>query len=111
MTRLMIDLAEGLGKAIESMRRGAQLSQSQLAERLGTTQSAISRWERGHDEPLVSTFAAIARACGCIASITLDDSVDRGQIVEHLAMEPVDRLRSVANVSRLRSSARPKDRT
>jgi transcriptional regulator with XRE-family HTH domain len=111
MSRSTIDLAEGLGNAIKSMRLGAQLSQSELAERLGTTQPAVSRWERGHDEPRVSTFSAIARACGCVASITLDDGVDRGQIVEHLAMAPVDRLRSVANVSRLRSSARPKERT
>ena len=87
------------------MRLGARLSQAELAQRVGTTQSAVSRWEHGRDEPRLSTFDTIARACGLAASITLDDGVDRAQISEHLAMTPTDRLRSVANVARLRAVA------
>lgn len=102
----ILDLSSGVGDAIRSLRVDAHLSQSELAGRVGTTQSAVSRWERGHDEPRLSTLGAIVRACGHSLSLAVDDGVDRAQIREHLAMSPADRLRSVANVSRMRAVAR-----
>ncbi len=101
----ILDLGRDVGRAIRSIRSSADLTQAELADRLATTQSAVSRWERGHDEPRLSTFAAIVRACGYSASIAVRDDVDRAQIREHLAMSPADRLRSVANVSQFRSLA------
>ena len=88
-------------------RRHAGLTQAALADRLGTTQSAVSRWERGGDEPRLATVVEIARACGLRATLVLEEDVDRAQIREHLAMSPVERLQSVANVSRLRALAQP----
>lgn len=92
-------------------RHHAGLTQSGLADRINTTQSAVSRWERGGDEPRFATLADIASACGLTVSLVLDDGVDRSQIGEHLAMSPSERLRSVANVSRLRAIAAPMDHT
>jgi len=95
---------------VRSARQAAGLSQEQLARRLGTTQSVISRWERGHDEPRVSTLAAIARAIGCRLVVELvDDSVDRAQIRQQLALSPEERLASVVNLSRALATARRVD--
>lgn len=96
-----------VGRLIRLTREQAGLTQSELAMRIGTSQSAVSRWERGHDETRLSTLAGLMRACGRTASIVVDDGVDRAQIRSHLAMAPTERLRAAANVSRLRSIARP----
>lgn len=90
-----------------SARQTAGLSQVQLAERVGTTQSAVSRWENGGDEPRLSTLAAILSACGrrLVLQVETDD-VDRAQIRQQLAMTPEQRLASVVNISRTLASAK-----
>jgi len=45
-------------------RKNAQLSQSELAERIGANKSYISRIERGLTVPTVATFYKIAAAMG-----------------------------------------------
>lgn len=96
------------GALLRSARTGAELTQAELARRLGTTQSAISRWERSGEEPRLSSLRAALRACGLRARLVIepDDGVDRAQIRERLAMTPAQRLTEVANVSRLRAVAR-----
>ena len=84
---------------IRTARTDAALSQVQLAERLATTQSAVSRWERGHDEPRISTLQSILQACGRRLVLDSVDDVDRAQIRQQLAMTPEQRLASVTNVS------------
>ena len=96
---------------IRDARRRAGLSQAALAEALGTTQSAVSRWEHGREEPRRSRLVEILDACGLQASINIsaideDGVVDRAQLRQQLAMSPEQRLASVANVSRLRTTAR-----
>lgn len=92
---------------IRAARAQAGLTQAALAERLGTTQSVVSRWERGGDEPRLSTLARVLRACGLRLVLSTEaDDVDRAQIRQQLAMSPAERLASVANVSRMRASAR-----
>jgi transcriptional regulator with XRE-family HTH domain len=101
--------ALGTGVLIREARRLGGLTQAALARRLGTTQSAVSSWERGRETPRVDTLARILGACGFEADVTFrrHDDVDRAQLRENLAMTPAQRLASVANVSRLRASARP----
>ncbi len=94
---------EELGAAVRSLRRRAGLTQAEFASALGTTQSAVSRWERGHDEPRVSTLLAMLDVAG--ATLELGDGVDRTQIRQHLAMSPRQRLHAVRNVSRLAAAA------
>ena len=92
---------------IHSARLHAGLTQGQLAQRIGTTQSAVSRWERGHDEPRLSSLSAILRACGLRLVLRAEvDDVDRAQVRQQLAMSPDERLASVANLSRMLASAR-----
>jgi transcriptional regulator with XRE-family HTH domain len=96
------------GRLIREARRLRGLTQAELARRLGTTQSAVSNWERGRDTPRVDTLARILEACGLEADITFrrHDDVDRAQIRENLAMTPGQRLESVRNVSAFRAKAR-----
>jgi transcriptional regulator with XRE-family HTH domain len=85
-----------LGDLIREARTEARLSQAALAHTLGTKQSVISRWERGHETPRADTLAAILRACGYEADIVIrprDTGVDRAQIRAMLRRSPADRLR------------------
>jgi transcriptional regulator with XRE-family HTH domain len=79
---------------VRRMRRAASLSQKELASRLGTTQSAIARWETGEVSPRLDTVARIADACGLDAHIVWAENsdVDRNQIRWHLSLTPRHRL-------------------
>ncbi len=84
-----------LGELVREARLAAGLSQKELAAGLATTQSVVSRWERGHDAPRADTLAAILRACGYEADVVLrpaDTGVDRAQIRAMLRRSPTDRL-------------------
>ena len=92
-----------------SAREEAGLTQAALAARLRTTQSVVSRWERGGDEPRLSTLVRVLRACGQSLTLSIrpeDDGVDRAQIRQQLAMSPAERLASVTNLSRTLANAR-----
>lgn len=86
-----------VGAVVGEARRLAGLSQADLAQRLGTTQSVVSRWEREVDTPRVDTLGRILRACGFEADLTfrrLDDE-DRSLIAMHLDMTPEERLEAL----------------
>ena len=55
---------KGARPTISSLRLNAGLSQAQLAERLGTQQGNISRWEREPTELQVTTILRLAAALG-----------------------------------------------
>ena len=100
------------GLLIREVRGYAGLTQQELAERLGTSQSAISTWERGGDTPRVDTLARILKACDFEADIVLRhrDDVDQSQLAMHLAMTPTQRAahhRSGAHaIARARAAVR-----
>jgi DNA-binding XRE family transcriptional regulator len=52
------------GHIIEQARKEAKMTQTELAEKLGSSKSYISRVETGKTEPKVSTFYRIASALG-----------------------------------------------
>ena len=98
-----------IGALVRDARRRAGLSQSELAAKAGTTQSAVSRWERGHDVPRADTLVELLRACGFEADVVLrprDTGVDRAQIRGMLRMSPEGRVQSSANVSRMLANTR-----
>ena len=57
-----------LAARIKALRRTLQLSQTQLAQRLGTRQSVVSRWEQGKHIPHDSFIAKLARLSGLPAA-------------------------------------------
>lgn len=56
--------AAGFGRALAQARWRAGLTQAELARRIGTTQAAITRLERGRFLPAVRTLCRLARALG-----------------------------------------------
>lgn len=82
------------GQLIHDARVYEGLTQGELADRLRTSQSAISAWETGRKNLRVDTLARILQACGFEASLVLRhrDDVDRSQIALHLAMTPTQRM-------------------
>lgn len=50
---------------ILKLRKKRNLTQSQLAEKLGTTQGAVSQWEKGTAFPSADKLPDLAKALGC----------------------------------------------
>jgi transcriptional regulator with XRE-family HTH domain len=53
-----------ISSMIIKLRSEAKLSQAELAEKIGTTQSAIARMESGKILPKLDSLSKIAKACG-----------------------------------------------
>lgn len=100
------------GEFIREARKRAGISQQELAERLGTTQSVIARWELGVRSPTVETLFDAVRACGLDVYVRLGTpDVDHDLFLrQNLTLTPVERIdRMVARLrglDRLLSSAR-----
>jgi transcriptional regulator with XRE-family HTH domain len=91
---------------VKRMRQAAGLSQSELARRLGTTQSAIARWETGEVSPRLDTLERIAAACGLDAHIVWAETgdVDRSQIRRQLSLTPRQRLQALVDMLEVEES-------
>jgi transcriptional regulator with XRE-family HTH domain len=62
---------------IRKARRRAGISQSMLASRLGTTKSAVSRWENGQVDPSFGAVVRAAQACSAsVASLLSEQDPD-----------------------------------
>ena len=57
-----------LAARIKALRRTIRLSQTQLAQRLGTRQSVVSRWEQGKHIPDDSMIVKLAQLSGLSAA-------------------------------------------
>lgn len=97
---------------VRRARRQSGLTQAQLAERLGTTQSAIARLERPGSNPTVATLADALAATGHgldLRPTRRRTSIDEAQLRARLALTPRERLdtflASQRNLARLRRSA------
>ena len=53
-----------LAREILAARLEANMSQAALAQAIGTSQSRISRWERGEEMPRIDALRRIAKATG-----------------------------------------------
>jgi len=65
--RTKLDAAEPdylLAREIVAARLAAKMSQAELAHAIGTSQSRISKWERGQETPRVDALRRIAKATG-----------------------------------------------
>ena len=54
-----------IGSFIQQKRKDKGLTQKQLAEKLGVTDRAISKWERGQGCPDVSILEILSKELGC----------------------------------------------
>jgi transcriptional regulator with XRE-family HTH domain len=99
------------GDLIREARRRAGLTQAEVAERVGTTQSAIARWERGGSAPSLDTTMRVLRAIGFDLEYQLvdyDDS-DYAQAARMLRRTPAGRdeqlRRMVAAARQIRAAS------
>lgn len=96
-------------------RRRAALTQSQLAARAGTTQSAVARLESGRTSPSFDTVVRLVRLCGFRLDVALEayDDTDVAQAEALLRLsvdERVDHvLSAVAFAHELRDAHRAAD--
>lgn len=58
-----------VGEAIKSYREQCKMTQELLAERLGVSRQAVSKWESNASEPSTANLIALAR----LFSVTVDD--------------------------------------
>jgi transcriptional regulator with XRE-family HTH domain len=88
------------GLLIREARLRAGLTQRALAERMGTSQPAVARWENGRQEPGFDTVVKALQACGFDLDVrlTLRDDSDERFFVQYRAMTLEDRLQSLLNM-------------
>lgn len=63
--------AQSIGRRIAALRKGAGMTQEQLAERLGVSPQAVSKWENDISCPDISMLPAIAEVFGVSADALL----------------------------------------
>jgi transcriptional regulator with XRE-family HTH domain len=94
------------GELVREARKRAALTQAELAERAGTTQSAIARLESGRTSPSLEQVERLLRLCGLqliVALAPYDDS-DIVQAEASLRRTPDERARRLAStVNKMRA--------
>jgi transcriptional regulator with XRE-family HTH domain len=88
------------GLLIKEGRRRAGLTQKELAERLGTSQSVVARWESNARSPSLETVTKAVRACGFDLSISMPhyDEQDIAQAAQNVRLTPERRLDGLINM-------------
>ena len=79
-----------IGQKIKELRKKADMTQDRLAEMLGVTAQAVSKWEVGSASPDLSLIAPLCRLLGCSA----DELLGIGTAAEYAAeweADPVKR--------------------
>jgi len=88
-----------LGSILGEARRGAGVSQRQLAIRTGVAAPAISRIENGHESPSFERFAALMTALGFEPTVELrplsGSEADPVHLAAEVRLSPSQRLESL----------------
>jgi transcriptional regulator with XRE-family HTH domain len=94
----------GIGNdLVREARRRAGLTQRELAEKAGTTQSALARLEAGRTSPSFDLVLKLVRLCGLDLDIMLverDDS-DWAQAVRLRNLSPAERAERAQQVAKV----------
>lgn len=77
--------AERLIDTLVEMRRHQAITQVQMAERMETTQSAVSKFERAGGDPRLSTIQRYARAIGARFHGTVSMSAADGDVWQQIS--------------------------
>lgn len=91
----MIAYMSSAAESIKNARTRAGISQRELAQRLGTTQSAIARLESARANPTVATLERVLDATGhrlVLAASRKQNGVDETLIARQLRFTPSERL-------------------
>lgn len=91
-----------LGERIREQRKSAGFSQEKLAERMGISRQAVTKWESGQSAPSSDNLFKLAEVLGCPVSALLDNGENGGrspaeEVYYHLKLEQLEQ-----NLSRQR---------
>jgi transcriptional regulator with XRE-family HTH domain len=89
---------EQAGPLIRSLRHDADVTQRQLAGRMGTTQSAVAKLEKAGSNPTLRTLADAFDALGyelSLGAAPKPPGVDESLIRQQLELAPAERLKQV----------------
>ncbi len=62
------------GQLIVEARKRAEITQTELASRMGTHQSVVARWETGRTQPTLETVVRAVEAAGLELNVTISGS-------------------------------------
>ena len=79
------------GARLADLRKRRGYSQEALAEKLGLSRQAISKWERGESSPDTDTLIALARLYGVSLDELIDHTPTETVQKEQPASEPVQK--------------------
>ena len=79
-------MSETIGKRIASLRKGAAMTQEELAEKLGVSPQAVSKWENDLTCPDIMTLPKLAQLLG----VSTDELLS-GERKAEVAYEPKHR--------------------
>ena len=65
-----------LSEKLQNLRKAAGLSQEALAEQLGVTRQAVSKWETGEGKPDIDNLLPLAKLLHTTVDYLLDDAAD-----------------------------------
>ena len=71
-----------LSEKLQNLRRAAGLSQEQLAEQLGVTRQAVSKWETGEGKPDIDNLLPLAKLLHTTVDYLLDDTANQPRAEE-----------------------------
>ena len=87
-----------IGSFIQQKRKDKGLTQKQLAEKLGVTDRAISKWERGQGCPDVSILEILSKELGCSILELLKGREIENEVIP--VTEADDYVRDSMNISK-----------
>ena len=89
----MLYYGMNVSSVIQKTRQRAGLTQADLAQRVRTTQSAISRLENGRVRPSLETIERLAKACGATLELRLrTPEAPTAEFESNLSLTPAGRL-------------------
>lgn len=80
---------EGLGSRLREARNKINLSQRQVAKKLGYTTSSVCQWELGNTVPEIGSLIAFAKFTGVSVAWLLGEETKMGKIMETKAASTV----------------------
>ncbi len=86
-----------IGDYISMLRKNNNLTQKELADKLGVTDKAISKWERGAGYPDISMLKPLSKVLGITVNELLEGESDEEDKTENAGVED-DKENSVTNV-------------
>ena len=82
---------------IREARQRADITQAELARRVGTSQPAIARYERARAMPDLATLHRIVEACGLELHLELAEADPQHEAAARIALERTPEQRLQAN--------------